>query len=82
MHRADEIRLRHMLDAAREAVSFTRGRARADLETDRQLEQHKGTLLNYWNNLDSRVLNSGNSTTFPAYSLIAMTSISNPRGDQ
>ncbi len=37
MHRADEIRLRHMLDAALEAVSFTRGRARADLETDRQL---------------------------------------------
>ena len=33
----DEIRLRHMLEAAREAVSFARGRARADLETDRQL---------------------------------------------
>lgn len=37
MRRADEIRLRHMLDAAHEAMSFTRGRARDDLETDRQL---------------------------------------------
>ena len=33
----DEIRLRHMLEAAREAVSFTRGRGLGDLETDRQL---------------------------------------------
>ena len=37
MLRDDEIRLRHMLDAAREAVSFARGRVRGDLETDRQL---------------------------------------------
>ena len=37
MQRNDEIRLRHMLDAAREAVSFARGRVREDLESDRQL---------------------------------------------
>ena len=37
MRRHDEIRLRHMLDAAREAVSFARGRTRGDLDTDRQL---------------------------------------------
>ena len=37
MSKEDEIRLRHMLEAAREAVSFARGRARGDLETDRQL---------------------------------------------
>ena len=37
MLKDDEIRLRHMLDAAREAVSFARGRVRSDLETDRQL---------------------------------------------
>ncbi len=37
MLRDDEIRLRHMLDAAREAVSFARGRVRADMDTDRQL---------------------------------------------
>ena len=33
----DRIRLRHMLDAAREAISFTEGRSRTDLDTDRQL---------------------------------------------
>lgn len=33
----DEIRLRHMLDAAREAVSFVEGRERADLNDNRQL---------------------------------------------
>ena len=37
MPKDDEIRLRHMLEAAREAVSFARGRVRGDLETDRQL---------------------------------------------
>ncbi len=37
MHAHDAIRLRHMLDAAREAMSFARGRVRDDLETDRQL---------------------------------------------
>ena len=37
MRKDDEIRLRHMLDAAREAVSFARGRVRGDLENDRQL---------------------------------------------
>jgi uncharacterized protein with HEPN domain len=37
MFKDDEIRLRHMLDAAREAVSFAHGRTRGDLETDRQL---------------------------------------------
>lgn len=37
MHKDDAVRLRHMLDAAREAMSFVRGRTRADLDTDRQL---------------------------------------------
>ena len=37
MRRDDEIRLRHMLDAAQEAVAFARGRTRADLDEDRQL---------------------------------------------
>ena len=37
MTRHDEIRLRHMIEAAREAISFARGRIRGDLETDRQL---------------------------------------------
>jgi uncharacterized protein with HEPN domain len=35
MSKDDEIRLQHMLDAAREALSFARGRSREDLSTDR-----------------------------------------------
>ena len=31
------VRLRHMLDHAREALEMARGRTRADLDTDRQL---------------------------------------------
>ena len=37
MIRDDQIRLRHMLEAAREALSFACGRSRKDLDTDRQL---------------------------------------------
>ena len=37
MSREDEIRLRHMADAAREAASFAAGRTRGDLDDDRQL---------------------------------------------
>ncbi|MCX7926382.1 MAG: DUF86 domain-containing protein [Fimbriimonadales bacterium] len=33
----DRVRLQHMLDAARDAVEFMRGRSRADLDNDRQL---------------------------------------------
>ncbi len=33
----DVIRLRHILDAAREAIGFVHGRSRDDLERDRQL---------------------------------------------
>lgn len=34
----DETRLRHMLDAAHDAVSFIQGKAKADLEQDRMLQ--------------------------------------------
>ena len=37
MHKDDEIRLRHMLDAAREARSFTQGQSRKDLDVSRML---------------------------------------------
>ncbi len=37
MQPEDDERLRHMLDAAREATSFATGRVRADLDTDRML---------------------------------------------
>jgi uncharacterized protein with HEPN domain len=32
----DLVRLRHVLDAAREAMAFTRGNSRADLDSDRK----------------------------------------------
>ncbi len=37
MRKDDEIRLRHMLDAAKEAQRFTANRRREDLDHDRQL---------------------------------------------
>lgn len=37
MRREDEVRLRHMRDAAREAIAFVEGRKRSDLDADRQL---------------------------------------------
>ena len=37
MQKNDLVRLRHMLDAAREAASFVVGRTREDLDTDRML---------------------------------------------
>ena len=37
MFKDDNVRLRHILDAARESVSFAEGRRRADLDTDRKL---------------------------------------------
>ena len=37
MPKRDDVRLRHMLDAAREAVGFIQGRSRADLDRDRML---------------------------------------------
>ena len=37
MRKDDEIRLRHMLDAACEAVSFAQGRTRIELDSDRML---------------------------------------------
>ena len=37
MSESDRIRLQHMLDAAREALSFAAGRSRVDLNHDRML---------------------------------------------
>ncbi len=37
MHKNDAIRLQHMLDAAREALSFTAGKTRSHLDPDRML---------------------------------------------
>ncbi|MBI2437856.1 MAG: DUF86 domain-containing protein [Lentisphaerae bacterium] len=37
MRKDDEIRLRHMLEAAREAISFAKERTRSDLDRNRML---------------------------------------------
>ena len=37
--KSDAVRLQHMLAAAREAVGYTKGRGRADLDVDRPLIQ-------------------------------------------
>jgi uncharacterized protein with HEPN domain len=37
MARTEEIRLRHMLDAARKAIFFGQGRSRANLDSDEML---------------------------------------------
>ncbi|MFO7980259.1 MAG: DUF86 domain-containing protein [Candidatus Aminicenantes bacterium] len=37
MYKDDEVRLRHILDAAREAVSFLEGEDRKNLDNDRKL---------------------------------------------
>jgi len=37
MFEDDNIRIRHILDAAREAIQFTEGRKRVELDTDRKL---------------------------------------------
>ena len=37
MHKDDTVRLRHMLDAAKEAVSFLHGKQRSVLSSDRKL---------------------------------------------
>jgi uncharacterized protein with HEPN domain len=38
MRKDDQIRLRHMLEAAREVMSFAENHTRADLDNDRKLE--------------------------------------------
>ena len=37
MLRTDKVRVRHILDASKEAVEFAKGRSRAELDTDRKL---------------------------------------------
>lgn len=37
MDTVDRVRLRHMLEAAQEALTFAKGKTRADLESDRML---------------------------------------------
>lgn len=38
MQKTDHVRLHHIVDAGREAITFSQGRSRADLDTDRMLQ--------------------------------------------
>jgi len=44
----DEIRLRHMLDAAKEAISFANDKTRSDLENDRKLTLSLVKCIEIW----------------------------------
>jgi uncharacterized protein with HEPN domain len=37
MHKDDNVRLRHMLDAGRQAIQFARSKTRSDLDRDAML---------------------------------------------
>ena len=50
-----DVRLRHMLDAAREAVQMARGKTRADLDTDRPLNLSLVRLLEIVGEAASRI---------------------------
>jgi uncharacterized protein with HEPN domain len=45
MTRPDDIRVRHLIEAARKAIEFCRGRSREDLETDELLQLALAKLL-------------------------------------
>jgi uncharacterized protein with HEPN domain len=45
MLRTDKVRIRHILDASKEAVEFVKGRSRAELESDRKLNHSLVRLL-------------------------------------
>ena len=70
----DEIRLRHMLEAAREAVPFARGRVRDDLETDRQLLLSLVKDIEIVGEAASQITDSTRKelTTIPWASIVAM----------
>jgi uncharacterized protein with HEPN domain len=53
--RSNDIRLRHMMDHAREALALTQGKTRADLDSDRLLELALIRLLEVVGEAASRV---------------------------
>ena len=53
--RSNDIRLRHMMDHAREALALTQGKTRADLDSDRLLELALIRLLEVMGEAASRV---------------------------
>ncbi len=59
MPKSDLVRLRHMLDAAREAASFAEGRQRADLDKNRMLSLSLLRLLETIGEAAGRVTEEG-----------------------
>lgn len=59
----DLIRMRHMLDAAREAMSYTGGRKRSDLDRDRMLVHSLVRCIQIIGEAASRVTAQGRSET-------------------
>ena len=62
--------------AAKTMCAFLNQHGRRTLfgvQVEEDVGGNKGTLLNYWNNLDRRILNSGNSITSPTCSLLNRT---------
>src|SRR3954447_25642232 len=63
MNAADRVRLQHMLDAAREATAFARGRTRADLDGDRMLLRAITQSLTILGEAAARMSMAGRSAT-------------------
>ena len=59
MHKDDTIRLRHMLDAARQAVQFSQDRTRGDLDRDPMLMLSLVKLVEIIGEAGSQVTDSG-----------------------
>ncbi len=71
----DVVRLRHMLDAARKAVDFVRGRKRSDLDTDEMLALALARLLEILGEASKNV----SQTTTEAYPEIPWKQIAGTR---
>lgn len=74
MHKSDIVRLRHMLDAASEAIAFTRGKSRKDLDTNRMLALSLVKEIEILGEAASRVTIEGKTQTpnLPWQDIIAM----------
>ncbi|MFA5352958.1 MAG: DUF86 domain-containing protein [Thermodesulfovibrionales bacterium] len=74
MQHEDLIRLRHMLDAATEAVTFSSGRSLEDLDSDRMLLLSLIRCIEIIGEAASKVSDEGRKTTpeIPWKSMIAM----------
>jgi len=57
MYKDDEVRLKHILDAVREAVGFIEGKDRENLETDRKLNLSLVRLLEIIGEAAKRITN-------------------------